>query len=197
MSVPGQVYGLAGSGLVDASWAASKRVADVGRKGEIKTAVLLNEIARRPDGPSVFHHVVPRGSSADVDHVVVSGNHVLMVDSKAYLPAFYWTFGGVHYRSRSLRSHERAEFVPDEGYIERSRRRMERTLEGTGAVVDEAVFAVWPSRKKGRIFVGLLRLGENSRLVHGEKVAALVQRWAKFGSADPKVVRALVERLGE
>lgn len=95
----GSVYGTAGGSLEQAStasWAANERVAQIGAAGERSLARVLEAWAVRPDGPDVFHDVtIPSGHGANIDHVVVGSSEVLLIDAKAWKPAFYWTYGGV------------------------------------------------------------------------------------------------------
>lgn len=195
---PGHVLGIGGSGLVNAEWTANKKVAALGQRGEVATARILNQIARTPGGPTVLHHVTPDGSQADVDHMVISGNHVLLVDSKAWKPATYWTIGGTHRRSFSLIRHEIAEYVPTLDYIERSRRRVERTAHAAGItdiIVDGPFFAIWPSVDGKDMSVAMLNLGPHSRAFSGKKIERAVKGWAKFGSADRRLVRVFSGKL--
>ena len=87
------VIGIPGGGLVDASWAANEEVAEIGRRGELLTAAVLDRLAR-PDGPTVLHDLLlpaASGVRVNVDHVVVSGRRVVLVDSKCWQPGRYWT----------------------------------------------------------------------------------------------------------
>ena len=92
---PRKVHGTAGAGLVDATWAANPTVARIGRDGEIRTARLLND--HRPFNTAVLHDLaVPAaGYTANIDHAVVSGNRVLLIDTKAWRSGRYWTLLGV------------------------------------------------------------------------------------------------------
>jgi hypothetical protein len=95
-----RVFGHAGGSLVGASWAANDAVARVGRRAELQSAVVLDRLASRPDGPTVLHDLaipIP-GISANIDHVVVSGQRVLIIDSKGWKPARYWSVGGATFR---------------------------------------------------------------------------------------------------
>lgn len=194
IQAPGDVIGVGGSGLVDASWAASKFVAELGRRGEIWTATILNAAARVPGGPTVLHHVQAAGSSADIDHVLVTGKVVTLIDSKVWKPATYWTLGGVHRRSSSLLSHEVAPNVPVYGDIERSRHRLRLTLEQAGIADAELVgpvFVVWPSKDGGAVGTQMLNLGPGTRVIPGAQLERTVRRWARNGPADRRIVEAI------
>ena len=81
--------GRPGGSLVGATWAANAAAAKVGRAAELKTALVLDGLAARPGGPTVLHDLgIPIPNiSANIDHVVVSGRRVLVIDSKGWRPA--------------------------------------------------------------------------------------------------------------
>src|SRR5690606_3467832 len=95
---PGRVVGRAGFGLAvgDVSWAANDQVAAVGAAGEERTAIELGRIAARPGGPTVLHDLaipIP-GFTANIDHALVFGHRVVLIDTKKWKPGFYWTVAG-------------------------------------------------------------------------------------------------------
>lgn len=70
-----------------------------GLEGERATARLLAEAFRHSHDVHVFHdlHIPDRGSrtgAGNIDHLVVRGRRVVVVDSKSWKPGFYWTLGG-------------------------------------------------------------------------------------------------------
>lgn len=78
-------------------WARSAGAARVGAVGEIRTAQLLEPFTLTADGPTVLHDLLIPGLGrlrANIDHVVVSGQTVLLVDSKVWAPGFVWTVFG-------------------------------------------------------------------------------------------------------
>lgn len=195
----GQVLGVGGSGLVDASWAASKRVAQIGRTGEVRTAGILNDVARTPGGPTVLHHITPEGSDADVDHVLVAGTRVHMIDTKVWKPAVYWSMGGIHRRSVSLMSHEVVEHAPDYGAIERARGRMQRTLEHAGVGPFELVgpfYVVWSSSESKPVTTTFLNLGPGTTVIPGQGLLKAARRMGRGGTASPRIVEALARLKG-
>jgi hypothetical protein len=195
---PGQVLGIGGSGLVNADWAASKFVAKLGRQGEVRTALILNEAAQRPGGPTVLHHITPDGTSADIDHVLVAGNEVHMIDSKVWKPAAYWTFGGVHRRSFSLLSTEVAENLPTPEAIQRARGRLISHLEAagvTGITIHGPHYVVWPSREGGTVSTLMLNLGEGTSIVPGASMQRFTRRIARKGTAHRPAVESLASLL--
>jgi hypothetical protein len=101
--VPGQTAGTPGGSLLGASFAANKGVAAAGARGERQSAVILDELATRIGGPSVLHDLsIPLpGVSANVDHVVVSGRKITIIDTKVWAGNLYWTIAGKTYRGLS------------------------------------------------------------------------------------------------
>jgi len=93
----GRVLGQAARSLNNSeSWLKDQSTAKVGAKGELRTARVLNALATTGDGPTVLHDLripIP-GISANIDHIVVSGRKVTIVDSKVWKPGFYWTLFG-------------------------------------------------------------------------------------------------------
>lgn len=91
----GEVIGVAGFSLerTGTAWAANADVAVIGGRGERRTAEALNTLARRPGGPTVLHDlIIPvGGTSANIDHVLVAGRTVVLIDTKVWKPGFYWT----------------------------------------------------------------------------------------------------------
>ncbi|OYO21961.1 hypothetical protein CGZ93_08475 [Enemella dayhoffiae] len=102
-ALPGTILGVPGGGLVDAAWAASQGAADAGRYGEEQTARVLAPLANRPGGVTVLHDLkVPiAGARANIDHAVVCGTTLLLLDSKSWRRGFVWTLAGVTRRGRA------------------------------------------------------------------------------------------------
>lgn len=192
------VLGTAGGSLVDATWlsAQDEGAAKVGRDGEIRTGRLLDAVAAA-DGVTVLHDLkVPSQKyKANIDHVVVSGSTVHVIDSKVWKPARYWTFGG-----KTRRGFER--FAPAEkqtmvvifnalnDYLTRKT--------GSSDLVEPVLF-VWPSSQTTAISTRLLRV-PGARVVSGDSIEPYVKN--KFAPkrligggngkpADRRVVNAL------
>ena len=100
----GRIIGTPGGSLNEtATWAKNQHVVKAGHDAEVKTGEKLNQWALCEGGPTVLHDLHIPGSNANIDHVVVSGTKVLMVDSKAWKPATYWTIFGHTYRGSQRR----------------------------------------------------------------------------------------------
>lgn len=184
----GQVLGRAGAGLDNATWAKNDAVARVGKSGEVKTAAVLDELAHRNDGPTVLHDVripIP-GFTANVDHVVVSGHTVHLIDAKVWKPGFYWTVAGRTFRGLSR-------FAPaDKKTMPMAVDAITRHLAGrrVRAKVTRPLLVVWPSSARGvSSFWAMVSPG--ARVVDGATFTARVRRLVGTKPADPAVVAAL------
>ncbi|HEY5117254.1 MAG TPA: nuclease-related domain-containing protein [Nakamurella sp.] len=187
-----RVFGRAGGSLVGASWAVNAAVAKVGRSAELRTAEVLDELAGRAGGPSVLHDLaipIP-GITANIDHVVVSGRRVLIVDSKGWRPARYWSVGGAAFRGWRRFEHART------GTPRMAVNAVTGYLRGRGvrASLVTPVVAVWPSSTRGRLSVALLGM-EGCHPVRGEQLARVVRRAVGLRTADQEVVAALARLL--
>lgn len=91
----GQVIGFAGRSLQDGSFLANKSTIGVGVEAEQRTAQVLQRWTL--EGPSVAHDLnIPiKGIEANIDHVVVAGSTVLVIDSKWWSGNIFWTAAGV------------------------------------------------------------------------------------------------------
>ncbi len=76
-----RVFGTIGSSLQTAEGMTQERI-DAGLAGERRVGLLLESIAAQYPNMYVFHSVKLFGSVADIDHVVVQGNQVMLVDTK-------------------------------------------------------------------------------------------------------------------
>lgn len=187
---PGEVIGRAAYGLEgDVSWAAGLGQARAGAEGERRTAEVLNRLAATPGGPTVLHDLaipIP-GFSANIDHVVVSGATVVIVDSKRWLPGFYWTWQGATRRGLSRTPHV------DKQTMAMARQHLDTYVASRCPVrvtLPPPVVLVWPSRAtpKMRLWAASMP-GARLRLARpGLRQLAR----AHHRSANPQVVQALV-----
>lgn len=184
----GQVLGRAGAGLDNAAWAKNDAVARIGKSGEVKTAAVLDELAHRDGGPTVLHDLripIP-GISANIDHVVVSGRTVHLIDAKVWKPGFYWTLGGRTFRGMSR-------FAPAEKKtMPMAVDAINRHLSGrrVGAKVARPMLVVWPSSAHGSSSFWAM-VSPGARVVDGAAFTARVRRLVGTKPADPAVVTAL------
>ena len=89
------VIGIPGGSLHEMNGRASTGQIHAGRLGEQKTAAIVGRLCV-PGGPTVLHDLTlpMRGISANIDHIIVSGRTVTIIDSKYWKPGIYWTFFG-------------------------------------------------------------------------------------------------------
>lgn len=92
MSGPGVVYGTPGGSLT--GHAEADRI---GAAGEQRVAGHLNRLASKYP-VAVLHDLDIPGSAANIDHAVVYGDRVLILDSKVWKPARYRSRGTRAYR---------------------------------------------------------------------------------------------------
>jgi len=183
-----RVFGCAGGSLVGATWAANAAVAKVGRVAELRTATVLNRLAARPGGPTVLHDLgIPIPNiSANIDHAMVSGRRVLVIDSKGWRPARYWSVGGMAFHGWHRFGH--ASGATPRMAVDG----LERFLRGRGvrARPMTPVVVVWPSSGRGRLSVALLGMS-GCRVVRGDRLPRAVRRAVRLQPADPAIVDAL------
>lgn len=179
------IYGRAATGLQDSSWAVNENVAKIGAKGEQKTEVLLNGFGKKA---AVLHDLripIP-GFKANIDHAIVSGKSVLLIDSKMWKPGFYWSTLG--YR----RGWEKTPHVgKSQEYVSAA---MTAFLQGTGAKILTPKLVVWSSRDGQPLSTWLLSV-PGAEVVNGLGIVPVVKSFVRGGSADPAIVRKLQELL--
>lgn len=187
------IIGDPGGGLNNATWAANEAVAAVGKKGEVATAEILNRLASK-DGPTVMHDLmVPlQGITANIDHVVVAGRHVWLIDSKQWRPAFYWTF-----RGRTRRGTERFESaagksIADSQTMSLAHRSISAYLYGQGikAQVHTPYVVVWPSSASKRLSVFFYR-PRGAKAMTGPQFRWRSRYIVGHMKAHPAIVRSL------
>lgn len=95
----GVVQGRAGDSVASGAWVANAGVAKAGARAERQTAAVLGHLANTR-GYAVLHDLrMPLGHvKANIDHVVVTGTTVYLIDSKAWAPGFLWTVGDRSFR---------------------------------------------------------------------------------------------------
>lgn len=180
------IYGSAATGLQDSSWAANSNVARVGATGEKKSAKLLDGFHLKA---AVMHDLrVPLpGFKANIDHVVVSGKNVFILDTKVWKPGFYWTFAGT-----TRRGFEKAKHIDkDQSYLHRA---LTSYLQGTGAIVHTPVLVVWSSRASETPSVWLVRV-PGARVTSGAGLVQMVKGFIGKHPADPAIVSKLSRLL--
>ncbi len=184
------VYGHAGTGLGDATWAANEAVARVGAKGEAKTEAVLNHLAGRYKDIAVLHDIVVpngRGQRYNIDHAVVAGKNVLLIDSKAWAPGFLWTFAGK--TRRGMQSFPAA----DKGSVKAARQDLGQLL-GGGARFLTPLVVVWPTNRRKKMSTWAAKF-PGARLVNEHQLTRQVRALARKGPADGSIVAQLLEHV--
>ena len=171
----GRVVGRPGTSLAGGeSWAGGGTIGlRHGAIGEQSTAHVLDTLAGRSK-ITVLHDLrVPiPGLSINIDHVVVAGRTVLLIDSKRWRPGFYWT---VNDRTRIG--------LVDAPHVDKK----------SVALAHKAFVSYLASR--GRVSLWAARF-PGARLVHGRRLARAVKKAVKVGqNADPDIVARLVPLL--
>lgn len=137
---PRRVYGKAGGSLTQGknTWHGNSARASVGRDGEIVAGMMLNRLADTVPGMVVLHDLripIP-GISANIDHVVVSGPKVWILDTKVWAPGVLWTMGGKTYRGlRPFRDKESGAWIGDKKTLQMAFESLSRFLPENGAQV--------------------------------------------------------------
>lgn len=195
MQVPlagGRVFGRAGEGLEDdPEWAVNAQVAKRGLMGEVWSGRLLDAQSAKPPHATVVHDVMIPGLKANVDHIVVSGRSVVLIDSKVWAPGVYWTWRGVSRRGKSVFGSANKQTMVIAARV--VRKAFERA--GVSDVSVESVLFVWPSR--GRIYPVSFRPVGAKPVVGGRAIGRFVRSRMR-AQADRDVEQVIIRRfLGE
>jgi hypothetical protein len=182
-------FGRAGGSLSDdASFARNAETAKAGRTGELATALVLDKLARS-GGFAVLHDLRIPGSSANIDHVVVSGSKVWIIDSKLWKPGFYWTFGGKTRRGLEPAPHADKRGIPL-AYTRLTKHLRDRGLD---AKMQPPLMVVHSSRRGTPISIWAYRPASDP----GARVRAVRPEQLSFphAPADARIVAALTRLL--
>ncbi|WP_114906772.1 nuclease-related domain-containing protein [Ornithinimicrobium murale] len=187
---PVTIIGRAGGGLDNATWAKSTGHARAGKQAELSTAAVLDEWARNNPGVAVLHDLdVPRaGYTANVDHVVVSGNSVMLLDAKSWAPGFVWSLGQSSYRGLKPFPSAAKRTLPMalDTYTEHLARH------GVTGIDIRCALVVWCSRREGKVSTWALA-SPGARVIPGLKLAANPRRYLPRKPADPAITSALAQ----
>lgn len=187
---PGRVIGHAGGSLGNASSWTSQSRATIGQKGEEATAAILGELVKQPGGPSVIHDArIPLPNvKANIDHIVVSGNTVTILDSKNWAPGFYWTLFGTSYRGFSAFPSADKKTVPMavNGISAYLRDR------GLKFRIGQPLLIVWPSNRSKTLNLTFLR-SPGAKSVTGDRFKLAARAFVGGRPADPALLAALAE----
>ena len=166
----GAVYGTPAASLKNAAWAKNTTVAEIGARGEHRTAEILNRLAHR--GAAIFHDITLPGSRANLDHVIVAGNSITIIDTKVWAPGTYWRLFGVIRRGREL-------FAPahkTDALPTQAKRLQDfvNTHSAHRAHLNPPLVVVWPSRRGTTVRVTPLNLAHTNnkgvRFISGDRL---------------------------
>lgn len=187
---PGTVIGRAGGSLAGA--AQFGQAGKVGASGEARTARLLAQLAATDGGPTVIHDVripIP-GFTANIDHVVISGREITLLDTKVWRDGFYWTLGGVTRRGLEAAPHTDKQTL---GTGVNGIGRMLRNM-GVPHRFRRSVLVVWPgSRDAAGPNLTFYRPRDAVAIVARDEAATARRLTRLTGSrpADPQLVSAV------
>lgn len=181
-------YGTAGGSLTDATFTANEDTARVGQVGEQATAVLLDAQAKQR-GFTVLHDISLPGLRANIDHVVVAGDQVTVIDSKTWMPGFYWTLRGVTRRGLAP-----VTFADKRG-LPLVHNRLSEHLKSRGLAprMQRPLMLIHPSRRAGKVTLWAYRPASDPTA----QVSAIHPAQLRFPAkpADPNIVAALTQLL--
>lgn len=185
----GTVHGRAGGSVSKGgAWAANDNALKAGAEGERRTAEVLQALA--VNGAAVFHDLripIP-GIKANIDHVVVSGRDVLIIDSKLWGPGFYWTFGGK--TRRGLKPFPAA----DKQTMVMISDGLRHYLASTPARVLAPIVAVWPSQPDGRQSFALAS-APGAEIVRSSHIIPYAMSELRRLSAPMPIIEARIKNL--
>jgi hypothetical protein len=174
----------------------SADVAATGRDGELRTASELHGLLLASErGPTVMHDLMPpaKGVRGNIDHVVVSGSDVWLLDTKVWAPGSYWTFRGHTHRGWSRK---KLDYL-DKKTAEMAYRSITELLSAykVSARVHRTVLVVWSSSRSGRPNLAWYK-PVGARAMAGESLPRFCRRMRKPASPDIVAVlaRLVVDR---
>lgn len=205
-----RIYGNAGGSLADSSdWIKDDNGrSKIGAAGESKTAVMLNRLVAKSPGVIVLHDLLidlpPQGKRRaykfNLDHVVISGGTIHIIDTKVWLPGFYWTLHPgqtgskgerkqVTYRGFKKFASADGRAVPM-GVAALKAYLMKRGFKGR-FTMGTSYFVVWPSNKTSPLFLNLFRPHEAQAMTGGSFARRGHSLLSDSGEARPDLADAL------
>lgn len=185
------IYGASGASASEGgAWAKNDSVARIGAAGERQVAKALEPYFSAPDTAALFHDLSVPGRSANIDHLIVSGKDVLLVDSKVWASGFYFTVFSHTYRMRKKDGRLRLERVDhaDKHTYEMLRHDLEKFLSPLGAkILTPAVVVVSNS---GKVSVRLYKpLGARAYTLDEFMAKSVVK--GRLCPPDPAILREI------
>lgn len=144
------IYGQAGASLQGATFTKNTATATIGQVGEKKMADLINPYCQRPGGPAVFHDIDVPGKTINIDHLLITGNRVIPIDSKVWQPNWYITIFG-----HTIRGTRLAPWADKKTYLMIDEA-LRPIVEAAGGKLKPSLVVVFPSRP-GPLHLGLYK----------------------------------------
>jgi hypothetical protein len=162
--------------------------AAIGQVGEKQTAQVLDAYCNR-DGPTVLHDLVlpMRNITANIDHIVIAGREVTILDTKSWRPGRLWTFRGTTRRGWE-------KFPPGD------KRTLQMANESISALLTQAgvrfkmcqpLMVIWPSNQSKRMST-MWYSPIGATAIRGDALARHVGGQFRPRLADPDIVNALI-----
>lgn len=153
----------------------------VGARGEKITGNALDVLTAADPDLHVFHDLALPGHVANIDHLLIRGSRVLILDTKQVKAGFYWTLRGVVLRGLSPAGH-----LSKKGpqLVQRLVREKTAVAAGlpAGSVTTYLVMRPPPGKA---LTCWALRLSDGVRAVPAARMAALVRRELGTGPVLP------------
>jgi len=203
-------YGTPGKSLSSDAFNDKRATASVGETGERRTADLLRIIQqeRHPDRRFVVIHDVMLPSDrykANIDHIVIAGKNVLIIDSKVWSPGFYATVAGHTYvlHSKKTRNSYNKAFARFEAGDH-------KTLPLTLSVLNswaannglypvtfmDPIMLVWPPEGKQNPSLRFYSPQGSAKAVSPEKARIRLANTIPNHAPDPILLRSFLSLLG-
>lgn len=167
--------------------------AAVGQSGEVRTAKVIDPHCQR-GGPTVLHDLrLPiAGMDLNIDHIVVSGNRVTILDTKSWKPGTIWTFRGQ--TRRGLKRFTPADKQTMKMATQAIAALLQASPNSVAFTMQEPIVVIWSSNKSRRMSVSWYRpIG--AKAVRGDVFTRHLRHYVGVVPADPNVVRALAPLL--
>jgi len=183
------VIGIPGGSLVDLS--SGDRFGEkavIGQMGELQTAKVLDAYCD-VNGPTVLHDLVlpMRNITANIDHIVIAGREVHIIDTKSWKPGRIWTFRGTTRRGWE-------KFPPgDKRTLQMANESISAILRQAGVhfKMQQPLMVIWPSNQSKKLStMWYSPIGATS--VTGQKLARNIKRAIPHRRADPAIVKELI-----
>lgn len=156
-----------------------------GEYGERKTADVLDRFGERC---VVVHDIIVPGLSANLDHVIISGRQLLVLDSKAWRNGFYHRMlpGGRLRRGFEVVDHDRTEGLA----------RMTQMMREATSASAESKLIVWPSAKAKQVYIHPSLRRHTVPIHPAYQIERIVKNFiGGSSSADGRLARTVLEMM--